>query len=169
MPTVAEQLRLAREKQNLTVHQVAEVTKLKTDHVRSLEAGNYDVFAAPVYIRGFVRAYANLLKLDVPALMMALETELSQSEKFRETPGFTSPSGGALDYVMLQLSRTNWRLAVPIVGTGVLLLIIIFGYRTCRRHQAADPLATLGPGLYLPPQTNAGEMLPLPTNLPARK
>ena len=60
MSTVAEQLRQAREAKNLTVQQVVEITKIRTDHLRALEEGNFDVFSAPVYIRGFVRSYANL-------------------------------------------------------------------------------------------------------------
>jgi len=69
MSTVAEQLRQAREAQNLNVQQVAQVTKIRTDHLVALEEGNYNVFSAPVYIRGFVRTYAALLKLDVPQVM----------------------------------------------------------------------------------------------------
>jgi len=57
MATVGEQLRLAREAQNLNVYQVAEITKIKTDHIRALESGTYDMFSAPVYIRGFIRSY----------------------------------------------------------------------------------------------------------------
>ena len=36
MPTIGDQLRIAREEQNWTVSQVAEATKIKTDHVRAL-------------------------------------------------------------------------------------------------------------------------------------
>ena len=51
MATVADQLRRAREAQQLNIYQVAEITKIKTDHIRALESGNYDTFSAPVYIR----------------------------------------------------------------------------------------------------------------------
>ena len=64
MSTVAEQLRAAREAKNLSVEQIAEITKMRSDHVRALEEGNYGAFSAPVYIRGFVRTYSRLLKLD---------------------------------------------------------------------------------------------------------
>ena len=64
MPTVAELLRQAREEQKLNIYQVAEITKIKTDHIRALEAGQYDAFSAPVYIRGFVRTYAKALRLE---------------------------------------------------------------------------------------------------------
>jgi cytoskeletal protein RodZ len=43
MSTVAEQLRQAREAQNLSVYQVAEITKIRTDHIRALDEGNFDV------------------------------------------------------------------------------------------------------------------------------
>src|SRR5438045_2494229 len=89
MPTVAEQLRRAREEQKLDVYQVAEITKIKTDHIRALESGHYDAFSAPVYIRGFVRTYAKVLKLDESQIVADLEAELGQTEKFRELPPLT--------------------------------------------------------------------------------
>ncbi|MFT5031054.1 MAG: cytoskeletal protein RodZ, partial [Candidatus Binatia bacterium] len=35
MPTVSEQLQQAREAKNFTVHQIADITKIKTEHVRA--------------------------------------------------------------------------------------------------------------------------------------
>ena len=99
MLTVAEQLRTAREAQGLTVYQVAEITKIKTDHVRALEEGDYAAFAAPVYIRGFVRTYGTLLRLEVATLLSALEAELDQTEKFHEPPPLSDESGRFLDVV----------------------------------------------------------------------
>jgi len=167
MPTVAEQRRTAREAHGLTVYQIAEITKIKTDHVRALEEGNYNAFSAPVYIRGFVRTCANLLKLDVPAMMAALEAELSQTEKFHEPPPLSNRPGGFLDVVMLQLSKVNWRVALPSLGLALALLVLILGYRVWRSQKAKDPLRGLGPGLY--EQKQAGETLPLPPASPAKK
>src|SRR5215471_1946532 len=109
MPTVPEQLRQARQAQNLTVHQVAEITKIRTDHIRALEEGNYSVFSAPVYIRGFVRTYAGIVKLDVPQIMAALDAELGQNKKFREEPPISGPPRSLTDFFMLQLSKLDWR------------------------------------------------------------
>ena len=47
MSTVAEQLRVAREAQKLTVQQVADATKIRADHIGALEQGNFGVFSAP--------------------------------------------------------------------------------------------------------------------------
>jgi cytoskeletal protein RodZ len=169
MPTVAEQLRTSREAQGLTIYQVAETTKIRTDHIRALEEGKYEAFAAPVYLRGFVRTYATLLKLDVPELMTQLEAELSQTGTFDERTPWFHESRGFLDVVVLQLAKVDWRVALPSLGAALALLIGILGYRAWRSHQLKDPLATLGPGLYQPPDGQSGDTLPLPPAAPPKK
>jgi cytoskeletal protein RodZ len=162
MPTVSEQLRQAREAKGLTIQQVAEITKLRSDHVRALEEGNFDVFSAPVYIKGFVRSCATLFKLDVPQVMSELEAELSQSEKFSEPPPLTDEPRGVLDFVMLQLSRVDWRKGL--VGLGVLAAVVVagFSYYSWKHYRSSDPLKNLKPAVYHPTQHVSGETLPLP-------
>jgi cytoskeletal protein RodZ len=168
MPTVAEQLRHAREKQKLTVHQVAEHTKIRSDHIRALEEGNYNVFSAPVYIRGFSRSYATMLKLDVPQLIGDLDAELAQTKKFKEHPRLMGNSRGVLDFVMLQLSKINWRIALPILIIALVGAGAAFGLRAWQARQIKDPLRDLGPGIYQPNRSQSGDVLPLATNPPAR-
>ena len=159
MPTVAELLRSAREEQKLNIYQIAEITKIKTDHIRALEAGQYDAFSAPVYIRGFVRTYAKALKLDVNQVTSVLDAELARTEKFSEPPPLTNQPRGTLDFVMLQLSKLNWRIFGTGLTVGLVLLVLFFSLRGCGKR--SDPLKKLGPGLHQP--TNAtGELLPLP-------
>lgn len=167
MATVAEQLRTARETQNLTLHQVADITKIRTDHVRAIEEGNFDVFVAPVYIRGFVRAYSALLKLDVPRVMADLDDELSRTEKFAEPPRLSDEPRGVLDFVTLQLSKVNWRIAAVVVGVLVTVAAVFLGISMLERHAARDPLKELPPGLYQSTSRPSGDTLPL-TNLPPR-
>lgn len=163
MLTVAEQLRRAREEQKLTIYQVAEITKIKTDHIRALEAGRYDTFAAPVYIRGFVRTYAKALKLDVGQLTEALETELGQTRKFREAPSLSNEPRGALDAVLLRLAQLKWQRWAPVLGVLLIVLGGVAAFRSCQTTQKPDPLKKLGPGLYKPPpSTNSGDLLPVP-------
>ena len=169
MPTVAEQLRQARERQGLTIHQVAELTKIRTDHIRALEEGNYNVFSAPVYIRGFTRAYASILKLDVPAVVETLDAELAQTKKFRQHPSLLGDSKGILDFLMLQLTKINWRLALPILVVAVIVIGVVFGVRAWQAEQAKDPLRNLGPGIYRSPKPVGGEVLPLTNTPPLRR
>jgi len=168
MPTVAEQLRHAREEQGLDVYQMAEVTKIKTDHIRALESAHYDAFSAQVYIRGFVRTYAKALRLDEDRLMADLDAELAQTEKFSDHPPLIPPHKGILDAIMLRLSRLNWRVATAI-GVILILTISVFFWLRHRGDAAANALQKLGPGVYQPTQSQGGETLPLPTNAPSAR
>ena len=163
MSTVAEQLRTGREAKNLTVYQVAEVTKIRTDHVRALDEGNYDVFSAPVYIKGFVRTYATHLKLDVPKIMALLDSELSRTTKHHEHPPLAPESRGVVDFIMYQLSKLNWRIVLPLLALVIIGLIGFSIIRVWTGRKNRDPLAGLGPGIYKTSRTNlTGDILPLP-------
>lgn len=162
MPTVAEQLRAAREARKLSVHQVAEITKIRTDHLRALEEGNFDVFTAPVYIKGFTRTYATLLKLDVRSVMAQLDGELSKTDKFSEPPNLSPHPRGPLDFVMLQLSKVNWQKSLVALVILATLAVAIGGFALWQHYKNRDPLADLPPGVYQPPPSSPAETLPLP-------
>ena len=150
MPTVAEQLRQAREQRGWTINQMADATKIRTDHIRALEEGNYNVFAAPVYIQGFVRTCATLLKLDVPKVMADLDSELGATKKFRQHPPLTDDSRSVVDWFMLQFSKINWRVGLPVAILGIVLVSAIVSYRVIQNRKHVDPLKNLGPGIYQP-------------------
>jgi len=162
MPSVAEQLRTAREASGLSVTEVADITKLKGDHVRALEEGNYDYFAAPVYIRGFVRTLAKLLKIDEAELMEQLNTELASTENFKAPPKLTGQADGPLDKILFFLSRLPWRIILPSLIVVVLAAVVIWAIRRNAAQKQDDPLQDLGPGLYQGPKKSPGQTLPLP-------
>jgi cytoskeletal protein RodZ len=163
MGNVGEKLRQARERSNRTIRAMSDITKIRSDHLEALEEGRYEVFSAPVYIRGFIRSYAGALKLNVAEVLAELDEELSQSSRFKEHPRLSPQGGGALDYVMLQLSKVNWTVALPVILLSIILLVAIFSYRAYQHSKTVDPLKDLGPGLYQPPPT--GHTLPLPVEM----
>ena len=159
MSTVAEQLRVAREARKLTIQQVADATKIRTDHIRALEEGNFNAFSAPIYIRGSVKNYAMLLKLDVPQVTAQLNEELGRTEKFSEPPPLTEAAKTPLDHVMFLLSKLNWKFGVAgSIVLGIVLLIFFIGF-AWRHHKRSDPLAGLQPAVYQ--SADAGQLLPL--------
>ena len=115
MATVGEQLKAAREAQRLTVTQVADMTKIRSDHIRAIDQGNYDVFSAPVYIRGFVRTYAMALKLDTTVILAQLNQELAESGG-QALPAFHPPASGVVDSAMFHLSTAGRRMLLPILA-----------------------------------------------------
>jgi len=162
MPTVAEQLRTARETQGYSVHQVAEITKIKTEHVRALESGDYASFIAPVYVRGFLRNYARLLRLDAAQLLAEADAEWQAAGTFKEATFSSHRREGILDALMLQFSKVNWRIVLPLLVVAVVLVSFILGYRAWAEYRTRDPLSKLGPGQYQPPQPDPIETLPVP-------
>jgi cytoskeletal protein RodZ len=168
MPTVAEQLRQARETKKLTVQQAADLTKIKSDHIRALEEGHFEGFSAPVYVRGFVRIYGTILGLDVARLLTDLDNELTATPKFRDAPGLAEHPRTPMDIVMFQLSKVNWRVALFLSLVLLALALAYWSYRSWQSRKNTDPLRNLNPGLYRPGEPHRGELLPLPTNAPRR-
>jgi hypothetical protein len=94
--------------------------------------------------------------------MAALEAELGQTRKFSEPPPLSGEPRGILDFVMLQLSKLDWRKGL--LGLAVLLsAVVIISVVLIWRHQrTTDPLKGLKPGVYHSTQHISGETLPLP-------
>ena len=102
--------------------------------------------------------------------MSQLDEEFSTSKELRGPPPLTPPANGFVDWLMLQLSRLDWRI---IAGLGAVVVVLIVAWslvRPSNRVKKADPLSKLGPGLYAPRQSNPGEVIPIQshTNAPAR-
>ena len=160
MSTVAEQLRVAREASQLTIEQVADMTKIRTDRVRALEAGKFEAFSATVYIRGSVKAYAKALKLDEAPLLSTLDLELKATEKFSELPPLVETKKTLLDTLLLLLAKLNWKIGFAGIGILALLVVVGFSVLAWKQHQKSDPLKNLPPAVYQP--ASAGDTLPLP-------
>lgn len=168
MPNVGDLLRDARERQKLTVHDVANATNIKTDHVRAMESGDWEQFSARVYIKGFVRTYAKHLRIDVDGALGLLEEELAESAEFSDAPSLSEGGKSPLDWVMLQLSRVRWAIVFPVLLGIAVLVAAIYGLKAWQGHAKPDPARTLGPGLHNTRRpATAPATLPLPTNAPA--
>lgn len=57
-------LRRARLRRGLELEQIAETTKISVSYLRYLEEDQYAALPSPVYVRGFVAAYARCVGLD---------------------------------------------------------------------------------------------------------
>ena len=139
---------------------------MRGDHVEALEHGDYSVFPAPVYIRGSVRTYATLLKLDNAPLLAALDQELSGRQNPQDQGSIIPQPRGWVDELMLLLSKVNWRFAIPTIALILLILIGVAAYGSWRERRTRDPLRDLGPGRHQSSNTT-GNTLPIPARTPA--
>ena len=69
MKNLGEKLRAAREALGLSVRDVSEVTRIRTDFIENMECGNFSFKLPEIYKRGFLRIYAKFLKLDSDAIV----------------------------------------------------------------------------------------------------
>ncbi|MDF2635390.1 MAG: putative transcriptional regulator [Pelosinus sp.] len=64
MQTVGEILRSERERKGLSVKEIELATSIRTIYITAIEEGNYTIIPGEVYLKGFIRNYANFLDLD---------------------------------------------------------------------------------------------------------
>ncbi len=68
----------ARKQKKLNLKKIALETKISFRYLQALEAENYDVFPAEVYLKGFLRTYAQYLGLDGDEMVRAYNRQHSQ-------------------------------------------------------------------------------------------
>ncbi|MBQ1509465.1 MAG: helix-turn-helix domain-containing protein [Selenomonadaceae bacterium] len=61
---IGDILRQERERQNLTVKDIEQGTSIRALYIEAIENGEYQTLPGEVYTKGFIRNYANFLKLD---------------------------------------------------------------------------------------------------------
>ncbi|BAL82590.1 putative Xre family transcriptional regulator [Selenomonas ruminantium subsp. lactilytica TAM6421] len=66
---IGDMLRSERERQNLTIQDIAKGTSIRALYIEAIENGEYDKLPGKVYAKGFIRNYANFLKMDADAIV----------------------------------------------------------------------------------------------------
>lgn len=82
-PSPGTILSAQRESLELTIQQVADKLNLTMHYVRCLESDSYDKLPADVFVRGYIRTYANLLQLDAPQVV-AIYSEFTSKKPARK-------------------------------------------------------------------------------------
>lgn len=151
METLGGFFQRARERQGLSLDQVASQTRIQPRHLQALEEEDYESLPAKVFTKGFVRSYARALGLDENE---ALQLFLVSSGSFYKQNTTPEPQ-----HVQLKLEPVhqrpfiNWKL-------GLILLLVIGGafflLQSEQPENSPPPrepatLQTSKPGLAEPP------------------
>lgn len=83
---VGQQLKRARERQGLSIAQIADAQHLRNGVVQAIENGDYAQIDSELFLKGYVRAYAKQVGLDADAIIADLNVELEPAriQKARE-------------------------------------------------------------------------------------
>ncbi len=82
MESIGRQFRAVRESKGVTTFQAATAINSKQQTVEEVEADRLDLMPAPIYAKGFIRAYAEYLGIDAQPLLDAY-VEQYQAPKTR--------------------------------------------------------------------------------------
>src|SRR5436190_10266213 len=69
MQTIGERLEDARKKKGISIREAAEATKIRGDYLQKFESNQFDIGLTEIYARGFLRSYANFLKLPADRIL----------------------------------------------------------------------------------------------------
>jgi len=72
---VADELVRARLALGYDLEQVAEILRIRYDHLRAIEEGRFNDLPGPTYVIGFLRSYARFLGLDAEDLVARFKAE----------------------------------------------------------------------------------------------
>ncbi len=73
--SVAEQLKLTRQKKNFSLEEAAMAINVNLRYLRALEEGDYNLLPAGIYSLNYLREYANFLDLDYDKLLRKFKEE----------------------------------------------------------------------------------------------
>ncbi len=69
MPSIGTQLKQARQARGLSIKQVVQATRIRDYYIEALEADDFSAIPSAVQVRGFLRSYADFLKLNVDEII----------------------------------------------------------------------------------------------------
>lgn len=69
MQTIGERLEEARKRKGISIREAAEATKIRSEYLQKFESNTFDVNLPDIYMRGFLRGYAQFLKLNADKIV----------------------------------------------------------------------------------------------------
>jgi transcriptional regulator with XRE-family HTH domain len=69
MQTIGERLEEARKKRGVSIREAADATKIRGEYLQKFEGNQFDIGLTEIYTRGFLRGYANYLRIPSDRLL----------------------------------------------------------------------------------------------------
>ena len=79
MERFCDELRLERERRQITLDKICAVTKVSPRHLKALESGDYSELPGGVFRKGILRSYLSVLGVDESTWLERFEASLRES------------------------------------------------------------------------------------------
>jgi cytoskeletal protein RodZ len=140
--TFGDELKRQRLLREVSLESIAAATKISVRHLQALERGDSEKLPAPVFTRGFIRAYAAHLGLDPEEMVNAYLSDMKGSPAGK--PPVPGSSGAS--------RRPSLRAVVlGVVGAAVAVLIGAAIWRSAHRSRGEEARAPSLPPVALSP------------------
>ena len=134
--TPGQLLTAGRERAGLTQEQVAKELYMTLTKVRALEADDYRHMGPETFVRGYLRSYAGLLKLDVAQVQEAYD-------RFAQKNGLVEP---VIPAKQESASKPLWQFVVMIVAALLVVwLISVWFFDNRKKPEYAMPAPVVPP------------------------
>lgn len=121
--SLGEKLAKKRAALGYDIKETERATKIRAKYIEFLETGQYDKLPPDVYVRGFLKNYANFLKLDQDKVLKLYLKEKGLAENVRRVTAPKTPIKKKPKKQMVIL--TPQRL---LIGSAILVALAIIGY-----------------------------------------
>lgn len=117
MEKLGSYLKKEREARNCTLEEISNVIKVRKGILRAIENDDYTLLPSPVFIRGFLRAYAKYIGLDPDEVIKRYNQEVAER--------FTAEEEEEREKRKLSRSFLKVR-PIPVAAAFVLLIILLY-------------------------------------------
>ena len=158
--TIGQRLSAGRQEKGVSVSEAAAATRILSKYISAMEADNFSVLSAPVYVKSFIRLYAKYLEIDAAPLVEDYQREyeaalapqltddvrksLAKADVPASEPAVKEPKStsqallGSVREIATITSKVRFsdkQKIIGLVGTLVLILLVV-GVRQCAPDQS---------------------------------
>ena len=109
-----------RQRQRVTLQQLAEQTQIKPAYLKALESNQFDQLPPAPFVKGFIKSYARVFNLDAKSLLALLRRDYHEDQQ-----------GSLIPQEMRRASskkRQFWRPVTLVVLLVAVVFLTLFGY-----------------------------------------
>lgn len=129
--SIGEMLREERQLRRLSLEDMAARTRIRQEYLQALENNQFSSLPAATFVKGYIRAYAQLLGFDEQPLIALLRRDFKESAKGRLVPReFIHP---------LLKRRTSWTPVTAVVMVAAAIFVTLLSYVGFQWYQFNKP------------------------------
>jgi len=139
--TLGEKMRRAREEKRITLSEISRNTKIQMDYLEYLENGNYDKLPADVYVRGFLKNFAEYVGINEYYLIKSFNKEKSIQKNIA--------GGGKNEVVPKKINLSRFSINPKVISIALISLfflgLLFYLYKNLDNFVSNPELVILNP------------------------